>query len=94
MQPAARVRDQTSHGGAVVGPGVPTVLIGGRPAAVLGDATSCPAEGAPGVPHGPSAITAGSSTVLVGGRPAARQGDGTGCGGVIVQGCPQVTIGG
>ncbi|AXH95496.1 hypothetical protein DV701_04545 [Ornithinimicrobium avium] len=33
MPSAARVGDPTSHGGVVVGPGVPTVLVGGLPAA-------------------------------------------------------------
>lgn len=91
---AARVGDLTSHGGTVVGPGVATVLVGGLPAAALGDTTTCPAQWSPGVPHGSSAVTTGSSTVLVGGWPAARAGDDTGCGAVIVHGCPTVVIGG
>ena len=37
MPSAARVSDLSVHGGTIVGPGVPTVLIGGMPAAVLGD---------------------------------------------------------
>ncbi|MGH9281529.1 MAG: PAAR domain-containing protein, partial [Acidimicrobiales bacterium] len=31
MPPAARLGDPTGHPGVVTGPGVPTVLIGGRP---------------------------------------------------------------
>lgn len=76
--PAARVGDSTSHGGLVAGPGVPTVLIGGRPAAVLGDWTTCPqSSGTPPnqVPHVGGPIVSGSATVLIGGRPAARAGD-------------------
>ncbi|GGK60880.1 PAAR domain-containing protein [Ornithinimicrobium pekingense] len=92
MPLAARIADATSHGGVVVPPGVPTVLIGGLPAAVVGTATTCPQQWAPGVLHGESAVTVGSSTVLIGGRPAARAGDGTGCGAVLVQGCPTVLI--
>ena len=37
MPPAARVTDISNHGGTLVGPGAPTVLIGGMPAAVMGD---------------------------------------------------------
>ncbi len=62
--PAARVGDVTATGDAIVGPGVPTVLIAGQPAAVVGDAVS----GAACV----GTITTGSMTVLIGGRPAAR----------------------
>ena len=94
MPPAARIADPTTHGGVIVPPGVPTVLVGGLPAAVLGDPTTCPAQWSPGVPHGSPVVTGGSSTVLIGGRPAARLGDGTGCGAVLVQGCPTVLIGG
>lgn len=76
--PAARVGDPTSHGGQITGPGVPTVLVGGRPAAVLGDLTTCPlSSGAPPdvVPHLGGPIVSGSATVLIGGKPAARAGD-------------------
>jgi len=40
--PAARVKDQTNHGGSITGPGAPTVLIGGLPAARVGDFASDP----------------------------------------------------
>ena len=93
MPSAVRVGDPTSHGGQVVPPGVPTVLIGGLPAAVLGD-TTCPVQWSTGVPHGPSPIAGGSSTVLIGGRPAARAGDRTVCGATLVHGSPTVVIGG
>ena len=76
--PAARLGDPTSHGGQVAGPGVPTVLIGGRPAAVVGDWTTCPlSSGTPPseVPHMGGPIVSGSATVLIGGKPAARVGD-------------------
>lgn len=94
MPLAARTGDPTSHGGLLVPPGIPTVIIGGMPAVAVGEDTTCPAQWAPGVPHGSSVITGGSPKVLIGGRPAARVGDGTGCGAVIVQGCPTVLIGG
>ena len=73
-------------GGPVVGPGVPTVLIGNMPAAVLGDILQCTGP--------PDTIVKGSSTVMIGGKPAARMGDSTAHGGSIVIGCPTVMIGG
>lgn len=62
--PAARVGDLTASGDAITGPGVPTVMIMGQPAAVLGDMVS----GAACV----GTIVMGSPTVMIGGRPAAR----------------------
>lgn len=73
-------------GGVIIGPGVPTVLIGKLPAAVLGDIATCIGP--------PDTIITGSATVLIGGKPAARVGDATAHGGSIVIGCPTVTIGG
>ncbi|AKM47296.1 type VI secretion protein [Edwardsiella sp. EA181011] len=73
-------------GGPVIGPGVPTVLIGGLPAAVLGDMLTCVGP--------PDTIIKGSATVLIGGKPAARMGDSTAHGGTITLGCPTVLIGG
>ena len=87
MPPAARVADPTGHPGAVTGPGVATVLLGGMPAAVAGDMHSC-AMPPPAGPHPPSPFSAGSTSVLVGGRPALRMGDMSGCG------APTVLIGG
>ncbi len=73
-------------GGPIVGPGVPTVLIGNMPAAVLGDSAICVGP--------PDTIIKGSATVLIGGKPAARMGDTTAHGGAIVLGLPTVLIGG
>lgn len=73
-------------GGPIVGPGVPTVLIGDLPAAVVGDACVCVGP--------PDAIVKGSSTVMIGGKPAARMGDTCAHGGSIVLGLPTVLIGG
>ena len=70
----------------MLGPGVPNVLIGGLPAAVLGDMAVCVGP--------PDAIVKGSATVLIGGRPAARIGDSTAHGGVVALGLPTVMIGG
>jgi uncharacterized Zn-binding protein involved in type VI secretion len=90
---AARVTDPTGHPGIISGPGVPTVLIVGLPAAVMGDMHAC-AFPPPGGPHPPNPIAAGCPTVLIGGRPAARMGDMTGCGAPILMGAPTVLIGG
>ena len=73
-------------GGPVLGPGVPTVIIGGMPAAVMGDMCVCVGP--------PDSIVKGSATVLIGGKPAARMGDSTAHGGSIVLGFPTVMIGG
>lgn len=72
-------------GGPVLPPGCPTVLIGGMPAARVGDMLTCVGP--------PDIITTGSGTVIIGGKPAARQGDSTAHGGIIVIGCPTVLIG-
>jgi len=73
-------------GGPITGPGAPTVLVAGVPAAVVGDLCVCTGP--------PDTIVKGSATVLIGGKPAARMGDQTAHGGVIVAGAPTVMIGG
>ncbi|MBE2222491.1 MAG: PAAR domain-containing protein [Anaerolineae bacterium] len=93
MSPAARILDPTAHPGMVSGPGVPTVLIGGLPAAVVGDLHTCAMPPVAG-PHPPSPFMMGSMTVLIGGRPALRVGDISGCGAPIVAGAFTVLIGG
>ena len=93
MPPAARILDPTGHPGMITGPGVPNVLIGGLPAAVMGDMHACTMPPVAG-PHPPSPIVKGSATVLIGGRPAARMGDMSGCGAPIIMGFPTVLIGG
>ena len=92
MPPAARVGDPTGHPGIVTGPGVATVLVGGQPAAVVGDMHTCSMPPLAG-PHPPSPFPMGSTTVLVSGRPALRMGDVAGCGAPIVMGAPTVLIG-
>ena len=93
MPPAARVTDASGHPGIITGPGVPNVLIGGLPAAVLGDLHTCAMPPLAG-PHPPTPLVKGSVTVLIGGRPAVRLGDLSGCGAPIVMGHPTVLIGG
>ena len=73
-------------GGPLLPPGEPTVLIGGLPAARVGDMSTCTGP--------PDSIAVGSATVLIGGMPAARMGDITAHGGTIVAGAPTVLIGG
>lgn len=93
--PAARINDMhvcpmvtgtVPHvGGPILPPGEPTVLIGGVPAARVGDMALCTGP--------PDAIIMGSTTVLIGGMPAARMGDSTAHGGSIVLGELTVLIG-
>lgn len=92
MPAAVRVADTTNHGGTVIGPGVATVLIGGMPAAVLGDNHIC---SLPPNSHQPTAspFIQGSASVLIGGMPAVRVGDTCVCGAAAVVGEPTVMIG-
>jgi uncharacterized Zn-binding protein involved in type VI secretion len=97
-QPAARMGDMTAHGG-VITLGFPTVLIGGKPAARMGDMHTCPmvTPAVPPVPHVGGPIIMGSITVIIGGQPAARVGDTATCTGppdaIIPPGCITVLIG-
>ena len=97
MPPAARITDMhvcpkvepgpIPHvGGPILPAGEPTVLIGGLPAARVGDMAVCVGP--------PDTIVSGSGSVLIGGKPAARMGDSTAHGGAIVIGCATVIIGG
>lgn len=95
MPPAARLGDMHTcpmvtgvvpHvGGPILPPCCPTVIIGGLPAARVGDMAVCVGP--------PDVIALGSFTVMIGGQPAARLGDLTAHGGVIVIGLPTVMIG-
>ena len=92
MPAAARVADTSTHGGTIVGPGVPTVLIGGMPAAVATDQHVCtipPPNHLPTV----SPFPMGSSTVFIGGMPALRTSDTCLCGAGAAVGEPTVLIG-
>lgn len=98
MKPGARLSDMHTcpastpgsppvpHvGGAIQGPGEPTVLLENLPAAVEGDACLCAGP--------PDTITAASGTVLYNHKRAARLGDTTAHGGVIVAGAATVIVG-
>jgi uncharacterized Zn-binding protein involved in type VI secretion len=95
-QPAARIGDMhmcpmvtpgvppIPHVGGPILMGAPTVLIGGVPAARIGDTCLCVGP--------PDVVAMGSPKVLIGGSPAARIGDTTAHGGSIVLGCFTVLI--
>ncbi|HVA49025.1 MAG TPA: PAAR domain-containing protein [Pirellulales bacterium] len=72
-------------GGPILPPGWPMVLIGGQPAARMGDMAVCVGP--------PDVIMMGSPMVLIGGQPAARMMDVTAHGGMVMMGCPMVMIG-
>ena len=82
-KPIVRLGDTTSHGGVVVS-AAPTTIVEGKPAARVGDMTTCPIPG-----HGANPIVSGDSTCIVEGSPVARQGDMTACGAILIAG--QVT---
>jgi uncharacterized Zn-binding protein involved in type VI secretion len=96
VPPASRITDMHTcpmfngpvpHvGGPILPPCCPTVIIGGIPAARVGDICVCTGP--------PDIIAMGSPTVFIGGMMAARIGDPTVHGGVIVAGYPTVIIGG
>ncbi|MFI5761824.1 MULTISPECIES: PAAR domain-containing protein [unclassified Streptomyces] len=104
MPAAARTGDPTDHGGVVATPPpavarkVATVLIGGRPAAVVGSLHTCvvPPHAATGPANvilpNPAGLVSGQ--VLIGGLPAARARDKTACGATILTGALNVLIGG
>ena len=93
-QPAARLTDMhvcpmitvlVPHvGGPILPPGGIPVLIGGMPAARVGDMCVCVGP--------PDVIALGSFKVLIGGMPAAYLGSMTAHGGSIVMGCPTVLV--
>ena len=106
IHPALPVPTPSAHPAlplAIVPGGNATVLIGGQPAACVGDQTvECVLPGCS--PGGPGVIAQGSPTVTIGGRAVARLGDMTqhpACiapipspvGKVIGPGCPTVLIG-
>lgn len=93
--PAARLTDMhicpmvtgvVPHvGGPITGPGCPTVLIGGLPAARVSDMCTCVGP--------PDVIIMGAVTVLIGGMPAAHMTSSCAHGGLVIMGCPTVLVG-
>jgi uncharacterized Zn-binding protein involved in type VI secretion len=106
MPPAARVGDPTSHtatpvtpgipNGLLAGTGVPTVLIGGLPGAVVSPQMRNACAMHPQLSPANFVIPTPSprGQVLIGGMPAARRGDKTVCGAMISGGALNVIIGG
>lgn len=88
---AARIGDITVPGGAIIGTGIPNVLIGGQPAATASTPDSL---AVPSGPQSPAPFIKGSLTVIIGGRPALRVGDSAGNGQTVINGAPNVLIGG
>jgi len=96
MPPAARLGDMhvcpmvtpgtppIPHVGGPISKGASTVMIGGVPAARVGDMAVCTGP--------PDTIAMGSTTVLIEKMPAARMGDTTAHGGSITVGLPTVLI--
>lgn len=93
-KPAARITDmhvcpkktgKVPHVGGPIVVGSPDVIIGGMPAARVGDMAVCVGP--------PDTIASGSSGVFINNKPAARMGDSTAHGGKIVTGFPTVLIG-
>jgi uncharacterized Zn-binding protein involved in type VI secretion len=89
MPAAARVGDPhvcpVHGGGAIAGPGVSTILIGGMPAVRTGDLCVCAGP--------PMPIVTGEPSVLINGLPAARMTDLTAHGGTVLLGFASVQIG-
>ncbi|WP_043335993.1 PAAR domain-containing protein [Belnapia moabensis] len=94
MPPASRITDMhvcpmftgpVPHvGGPILPPGGVTVLIGGLPAARVGDMCVCVGP--------PDAIVLGSFKVFIKGQPAAYMGSMTAHGGSVVLGYPTVIV--
>jgi uncharacterized Zn-binding protein involved in type VI secretion len=72
-------------GGPILPPGGITVLIGGLPAARVGDMCVCVGP--------PDVIVTGAFTVLIKGMPAAHMTSMTAHGGTVILGCPTVLVG-
>jgi uncharacterized Zn-binding protein involved in type VI secretion len=93
MLPAARVLDMhicpmvtvlVPHVGGPIMVGCPNVMIGGFPAARVGDLALCTGD--------PDVIMQGSATVMIGGMPAAQMNSATAHGGTVVVGCVTVLV--
>lgn len=84
-KPAARISDTCPIAGTIV-KGFPTVLVGSKPAARIGDSVQC-LYVLPGV------VSSGSTSVLIGSQPASRMSDEMICPLCIVSGSHKVTGG-
>ena len=87
MPAVVRKDDQNNAGGLATSMVIPSVLINGKPCAVVGTIIS------PHPPHVAAVITVGNSTVLVEGKPIAYVGSPNSCGHSMATGSPDVMVG-
>ena len=104
MTPAARLGDQVATGtpathgcsltSTIATNVIPTVLIEGQPAAIMGSVTAIHGikAGSSCIPH-TGTINAGSSKVFIAGFPAARVGDLVETDGAVITGATRVLMG-
>jgi len=91
MPAVVRKDDQNNAGGLATSMVVPSVLINGKPCAVVGTIIS--SHSPFGAPHEAAVITVGNSTVLVEGKPIAYVGSPNSCGHSMATGSPDVMVG-
>lgn len=92
MALAARTTDLTDHPGALAGPGVSSVFIEGKAAAVVGKPTFHACTFPPG-PHPPCSVAVNKTQVFIKGCQAARLDDKCLCGATIKTSALTVSIG-
>jgi uncharacterized Zn-binding protein involved in type VI secretion len=85
----ARVGLDNAGGGVILGPGAPTVLVNGVPAACVGDAIAPHGIGL----HANAVIVQGSATVIAEGRNVSYTGALCSCGHTITPGSLDVFVG-
>ena len=91
--PVVRLGDINNAGGAITGPGTPTVLTNGIPTSVIFDGVS-PHAPCPRIPsHCAAVVVGGSGTVLSEGRPVVFVGAPDSCGHIRATGSPTVLVG-
>lgn len=91
--PIVRLGDVNNAGGAVVGPGAPTVLANGIPVSLLGDRVSAHAP-CPDVPsHCGAVVAQGSGTVFAESQSVSFVGATESCGHSRATGSPSVLVG-
>lgn len=93
MPGVVRQGDKNTTGGSVISSVESSVLINGRPTAVVGSVIAAHAPwGPPHPPHAAATITTGINTVLVNGKPIAFVGSGNSCGHNMIEGSGDVNV--
>jgi uncharacterized Zn-binding protein involved in type VI secretion len=93
MPSIARDQDTNEEGGAIIS-SASTVLVNGKPVALIGDTITAHAPyGDPHPPHAAATITDGSSSVRADGKFVAWVSSSNTCGHSIVVGSNDVTVG-